>query len=319
MMVLAYIRGSATIRLAALLLLLLPGTACSASDNNTKNIGGSSEKLLSTDVTNIGFVKNPPKRLTDKFPMCDAFLKVDWIDKKKKIGYSYYEAIRKTKDGKFKDKKMMSALVDLDVPRIDYDVYQYKKQGRLEEVFEAVRRGKVSVGIPMMINYKGETTKLYPGKAVNYDAIHPLLSDHQQMVCAVYPDEQHAWVIEMKSIVHAYSSDQIEELSEKTKESGRVIPPGVAKDFFVIDVNFDGKDDYIFDNSYFLMYSWGNKLYQVQYSFDALGFINLTFPPNERQCRISRAGAISIITDGQSYSLNQQCEITEMTSYLLKE
>jgi hypothetical protein len=42
-------------------------------------------------ITNVGFMENPPKELKEKFPMCDAFLKVEWIDKEKKVGYSEYE------------------------------------------------------------------------------------------------------------------------------------------------------------------------------------------------------------------------------------
>jgi hypothetical protein len=34
-------------------------------------------------ITNIGFMESPPKELKEKFPMCDAFLKVEWIDKEK--------------------------------------------------------------------------------------------------------------------------------------------------------------------------------------------------------------------------------------------
>jgi hypothetical protein len=42
-------------------------------------------------ISNMGFESNPSPRLKAKFPMCDAFLKVTWIDKKKNIGYSHYE------------------------------------------------------------------------------------------------------------------------------------------------------------------------------------------------------------------------------------
>ena len=66
------------------------------------------EKIINKErdnpvAENIGFMKKPAKELTEKFPMCDAFLKVEWIDKEKKIGYSRYDLY---KDGK-KDGQMV--------------------------------------------------------------------------------------------------------------------------------------------------------------------------------------------------------------------
>ena len=92
-----------------------------------------------SDLNNIGFMKNPPKALTEKFPMCDAFLNVKWIAPEKNIGYTHFEAIIKNKYGRFKGRKSVWALVDLDSQTIDYDVYQYNRKGRLQEIFNAVR------------------------------------------------------------------------------------------------------------------------------------------------------------------------------------
>jgi hypothetical protein len=107
---------------------------------------------------NIGFMKKPPKELTEKFPMCDAFLNVEWINKEKNIGYSNYEVIIKGK------KRMMWALVTLndDIPTYGWDVYQYKQQGGLKEIFEMIKYGEDKGNIFVMIpTYKGISVKIY--------------------------------------------------------------------------------------------------------------------------------------------------------------
>ncbi len=72
---------------------------------------------------NIGFMKNPPKELTEKFPMCDAFLKVEWIDKKYNTGYCNYEVTIKGQ------KRVVWELITMEGDRkfLGWDVYQYKK------------------------------------------------------------------------------------------------------------------------------------------------------------------------------------------------
>jgi hypothetical protein len=262
-------------------------------------------------VSNIGFMENPSQVLKEKFPMCDVFLKVDWIDKKKKIGYSNYEAIIKTPDGKFKDKKMMWALVDLDVPRFDYDVYQYMKQDRLEDVFDMVRKGRVRVEIPMMIDYMGETIALYGGGAVNGDAIHPLLSDHLQTVCIAYPDEQRAWIVEGKNIKQTYSTKQIEDLARKIMEStGKQLSEHLMN-FWIVDVNFDGVDDYFYRGG--LLYSQARNYFWWTKEFKHPNF-KFNVPTSDRACYLKDLGGYSLTTDGKNFYFVNQCNLTELTS-----
>lgn len=269
------------------------------------------------NISNIGFMENPPKELKEKFPMCDAFLKVEWIDKEKKIGYSNYEAIIKTKEGKFKGKKTVWALVDMEVRGIDYDVYQYKKQGRLEEVFDMVRNGKVTIGIPMMINYKGESIALYGGKTVNYDALHPLLSDHYQTVCVAYPDEQRAWIIEGKNVKQIYTKEQIDDLSKKANEAAvRLIPRERIEALWILDINYDGIDDYFHQGG--LLYSHSDHYFWWEKNFKYPNF-KFTVPTSNRACYLKRLGGYSLTTDGKNYYFENQCNLTELTSPSNKE
>jgi hypothetical protein len=96
-------------------------------------------------LKNIGFIDNPSKELKEKYPMCDAFLKVEWIDKEKKIGYSRYDIYR---DGK-KEKQNAFALIHLDDtrPHFDYDlsVSEFEGVGKIstKDVFSIIKKGKV--------------------------------------------------------------------------------------------------------------------------------------------------------------------------------
>lgn len=268
-----------------------------------------------TSVSNIGFMENPPMELKTKFPMCDAFLKVEWIDKKKKIGYSNYEAIMKTKDGQFKDRRKVRALVDLDVFRIDYDVYQYKREGRLEEIFDMIRNGRVQVGIPMMIDYKGEIISLYAGGAVNYDASHPLLSDHRQTICVPYPDGLLAWVVEGKEVRQTYNEKQVDDLAKQIEGvRGNEVPRKRIEALWMLDINFDGKSDFLFEQSFF--YSMPDRIYAMGRVLKHPNF-EFIFPPGNSTCLLKMAISYPLITDGMNYyfkSINNQCNLTELTS-----
>jgi hypothetical protein len=275
-------------------------------------------KTTTPDISNIGFIQNPPTALRERFPMCDAFLNVEWIDKEKAIGYSHYEAIVKNKKNQFKgEKKQVWALVNMKGPHgIDYDVYEYQRSGRLKELFQKVREGEVSVGIPMMIRYKKERINLYGGKTLNYGAIHPLLSDHRQTVCVPYPDEQWVWIIEGKSVGQFYGEAQIAGLSERMDElSGKRVPRSRIEALWLLDVNWDGKSDYLFEGS--LVYSVSNRLYMSSRTYEH-PYFKYTFPPGSGVCRVQGILPYLLTTDGKSY-YRDGCNLTELTAQLGKE
>ncbi len=243
---------------------------------------------------NIGFMKNPPKELTEKFPMCDVFLKVEWIDTEKKIGYSNFEVIIKGK------KKMMWALVILkgDVPSYWWDVYQYKRQGRLKEIFERLKKGK-SVEIHM--------------RALDED---DSLADHRCTVCFPYPDKQRIWIIEGKKIGKAYTENWIDEMY-RTLE---IFVPGLSMRFFrnliAVDLNFDGVDDYF--QAGWVTYSFGDKYFSMKRGENQFerghARFPFSFPPSGRVCTLSDWGRSYLITDGKSFILNNECNLTELTT-----
>lgn len=118
--------------------------------------------IAAQHIDNIGFMKNPPKELREKFPMCDAFLKVKWIDKEKKIGYSRYDFFV---DGKKRGR--ITALVYLGdyMPSLDLDLYNYTKQGTLQKIFSFIKAGKkVGWDYPLRIRLGLRETAFFSAK-----------------------------------------------------------------------------------------------------------------------------------------------------------
>src|ERR1017187_7732057 len=79
-------------------------------------------------ISNIGFMPPPPKELREKFPMCEAFLKVEWIDKEKRVGFSEYELYNQGN----KINRVAHALVylDDDHPILDANLDEFRKNGQ---------------------------------------------------------------------------------------------------------------------------------------------------------------------------------------------
>lgn len=290
--------------LIGLTLLFGGGTAGAASETSPKETG----KATTTPVsTNIGFIKNPPKELKERFPMCDAFLKVDWIDKEKKVGYSNYEAIIKGKK-----KKLWTLLYVGDVgAQHDWDVYQYKQQGRLKEIFEMIKygtdEGNMLVWIP---TYKGKSVAIH---YISFERGRDSLADFRLNVCVPYPDEQKVWIVEGRSVKHTYSEAQRAELLERiSQSSGRSLNKNNFESLWVLDVNFDGQEDFVLDR--LLVATWSNKMYVTNDEYNSVKQeFQVMFPPNGRSCRMDARGSLTLTTDGKHYYINK-CNITELTS-----
>jgi hypothetical protein len=264
---------------------------------------------------NVGFMKNPPKELTEKFPMCDAFLEVEWIDKKYNTGYTNYEVKIKGK------KRTVWELITMEGDRkfLGWDVYQYKKQGGLKEIFEMVKYGEDKGNLLVMIlKYKGKSVEIHLRTSGDDDS----LADHRCTVCVPYPDKQRVWIAEGKSVKENYSAAQQKELSDRIEEAiGKPINLNdpVQKELFesrwILDVNFDGKEDFVFKGSFAV--TWSNKLYLGKSVYKHPEF-ELTFPPNGRTCRV-KSFHYPLTTDGKNYYIANQCNLTELTSQSGKE
>ncbi len=267
------------------------------------------ETITTSALTNIGFMENPPQELRDRFPMCDAFLKVEWIDKEKKIGYSNYEAIIKGK------KKTMWALVTLDdeAPSYGWDVYQYKQKGRLKEVFEMIKYGKDTGNLLTMVpTYKGKSVTIY-----NVLQTGDSLADNRITVCVAYPDNRKVWIAEGKSVAQTYDREQQQNLSNKIKESGQQFSIEWLESLWILDINFDGREDFVLETSFATAWD-DNKFHVAERVFKYPDF-QLIFPPSGRSCLLRTSGTFPLITDGKNYYISNQCNITELSSSSFKK
>jgi len=272
------------------------------------------------NISNVGFMENPPKELKEKFPMCDAFLKVEWIDKEKKIGYSQYDFY---KDGR-KIGGVTSALVHLDeqYPAFDYNLEEFRKSGKLKELFAMIKRGDVERGMgeggseTLMIadeRKDGRFVQEFGGIEADWD-IHGLsLAEHKMNVCIPYPDNQRMFFAENKEVGKIYHESEI---ANKLAELKKWIPDlPFFENYTLIDVNFDGKEDYYAEG---MLYSYGNRYYEMKIQGPGLKggpYTKLIAPTTHKTCEflaLSRFGYY-FTTDGKNILINNQCNLTELT------
>lgn len=142
---------------------------------------GMKSENSASDVSNIGFMKNPPKKLTEKFPMCDAFLKVKWIDKKKRIGYSHFDFYV---HGKKRGQMTALVYVGRPYPRFKLDLYKYQHKGTLQDIFSFINDGEIVDQTFLTIRHKRKKITFFPAK------LDFTLSDWRKNVCIPYPDEE---------------------------------------------------------------------------------------------------------------------------------
>lgn len=198
-------------------------------------------------ISNIGFIKYPPKELTAKFPMCDAFLKVEWINKEEKVGYSEYEFYNQGE----RINRIAHALVYLEDehPEFEVNLEQFRKnlekthkKGNLNAIFEIIRRGEFDrqgQGDGLVFE---ENDFVYELGNFRSDWDMPLLTlvDHKMNVCIPYPDNQRAYFAEQKEV------NDIHEIDRKRAELKNWIPNLSFWDYYIpIDRNSDGKEDYL--------------------------------------------------------------------------
>lgn len=279
------------------------------------------EKIIKKDKgnpvpENIGFMKNPPKELTRKFPMCGAFLKVEWIDKEKKIGYSHYDLYR---DGK-REKEKAFALIHIHdaLPHFDYDlsVSEFEGVGKIgtEKVFSIIKKGKVFFNT-YYLSIEYDNAKLLNFRTIgDIRDIHKLtLADHKINVCIPFPDNQRMWIAEGKHISKVYSKEETAKIVAKIKAYVPDIRQSEESD--IVDLNFDGMEDYVSKGK--VVYSFGNNYYDMKalwVHWSDAQRNQWSFPPTQKKCEMKIwVGGLFITTDGESFFLNNQCNLTELT------
>jgi hypothetical protein len=274
-------------------------------------------KGVPSAITNVGFLKDAPETLRKKFSMCDAFLKVEWIDKNKKIGYSRYDFYR---DGK-KYGGMTWAMVHLDEdhPAYDYNLERYrKKKGGLKELFAFIKRGTVAFDRSNVIieNEQDGKTVGEEFTSIKADWNAPLLTlaDARMTVCIPYPDNRRMFIAEMKEVKKIYGETEIKAKVEEIRKSlPNLQYPELFGSYNAIDVNLDGKEDYV--GLPFIVYSHGNQYYgmEVRGPRQDDAYTKVTSPTAKGSCELLVLGDLYLTTDGENFYLNNKCKLTEFT------
>ena len=260
---------------------------------------------------NIGFMKPKPRDLAKKFPMCDAFLKVDWIDKEKNIGYSQYE-VTVNKTGEL---KMMWSLVYIGIYPVMFDVYQYKREGKLKELFNFIRDGNISQDESLTLKIrKGHETKFI----LPYGPYNSTLSENKQTLCIPCPNRELTWVFETKNAKNLTNEEKIELSRRNDAINSELINNVFFQELRVMDINHDGMLDFIgrFGN---ITYSFQGKYYKNNRINMTGEHTTWTFPPFGKKYTIRDKSAYLITTDGKDYYLGNQINISTATIPLKEE
>lgn len=263
---------------------------------------------IKPNITNIGFMKNPPQKLKNKFPMCDAFLKVTWIDKKKKIGYSEYNLYN---HGGSKDKQKFLGLIILDENRPTYyfDIKKWKNKEKLQKLFSLLKQGTIDLPFAeyhlIIETKKSEKIELIPVTSPIGSFAKELLN-----VCIPYPDNQRMWIVEMRDPEKTHTAQELEEITRKIK----IWSPNFssAHQITILDINFDGIDDY---------YSVPTVISNGMQYFETLKPVWIhTYDNNYGQFYMSNTKKICkpnllfqdgyLTTDGKNYFFNNLCNLT---------
>lgn len=273
-----------------------------------------------------GLIHNPPIALKKKFPMCDAYLDVEWIDKKKRIGYTHYVTRMLNDKGELEtEKKSAWALVNLEdsEPSYTLDIYPYKQQRRMGELFDLVRNGKTKKGPwHFAIQYKDKRRPV-----VFFDSLAPVFTNHEKTVCIAYPDGQKAWLIEAPNVKRKYSQAQIDALNKQLNFGEAPNARKALEHLWVLDLNSDGLDDYISDRSFgtrgLTAFSSPEGLQRPVRTEIDFGYA-LTSPVNGRVCKVPVGGDMQsgdsrpLTTDGNTYFF-PRCNLTQFTTAAPKE
>lgn len=274
----------------------------------------SAEPNAVEEIQNIGFMKNPPQELKAKFPMCDEFLDVQWLDKKYMVGYATYDAFVRKRKSDTPARKRVHAIVAIPfgVPRrYDYDAYQFVREGKLKDLFALIRSGQtMSAGFAFSIGEGDNRIDLHPGGALSYGESHPLLSDHRKTVCVIYPAGDRAWIIEGKTVERAYLDDEVQKVLGELRKEGIKTSLEFLQQMWVLDVNGDGVADFF--KPRILIYSIGGRMLKTLERFESSNFF-YTFSGVDKVCKVdANKMNFDLTTDGKSYFV-AGCNWTELS------
>jgi len=221
------------------------------------------------DTPSSGF-RGDVSSLKERFSMCDEFLDVKWVDRPRRTGILKVEGYR---NGKPESRYL---IVRLETPgskafrmRGSGIFYEISEQEYNSPVFAKFLKGASHSfrhhNVFMYVS-KGKKWERYPQEPLPFEAFdkhrnefpNRSFTGFSRSVCVAYPDEKQVFVIEAKKPFAAGSHDRgtkqsFEKVMDYARERCSAITKGgldcnylFVKDSYALDVNRDGKDDYIF-------------------------------------------------------------------------
>lgn len=287
---------------------------------------GAGEKIngdANAQYGSAGFINNPSKQLKEQFPVCDEFLKVDWINVSKKAGLAtvnYYSA------GKLYQKERLTLVFLGDSGPLLADVEEFHQKWKIgqltslinrgEFAWENLRGGEYQLQIQAVgKNGKAEILGLHDISDKEEAPLNTIsLAEWSKTVCITYPDGGRAFIQEGRRVDKVYPRKMI----ERKQEILRSWIPGLffSEYSILVDINMDGKEDFFQFGD--VIYSSGAAYYLMKVDSTAEnGFDTVvTSPTNTISCHLP-PNAIPIrhylTTDGKSFYLDNLCNLTELT------
>lgn len=279
-----------------------------------EEVVGSAEAIKS--FQNQGFVKGAEKEiLKNKFPACDDFLNIEWINSSQGVGYVKHDLY---KDGKLKGEMESLVFMRSNEEKIyrPYDrleLYTYRQKGEIDELFDAIKNGKVTNRVDVV--YKDYVAPLRQNNI--YDMTY---ADNTETVCIPYENLKRAWILESKSARHALTENEVTNLHESIIINGIKQPIQNLYTHNVLDINGDGKKDLYLSIPQYFFISLGNKyeyIRRLDTRFDKIGkYLEVGLDDKKPLCEIFWQGMFFITTDGSAFYINNQCNINEITDKL---
>ncbi len=238
---------------------------------------------------NVGFRKNVPPELRQKFPVCDEFLDVKWVDPERYIGLARVDYYLDDKHGGTREVIVLSKrwLSEGTIMSSPFGAFDIDNWGHNKDFEPFLRSAHFSAGGPgefSLIIRKGRRSMEFLPVLIStahrnyHDPTFPFetLSSHTKNVCLILPKEDAAIIVEDKEpffhgmpdesskeryrAILDIAREQCQELLGKN--TGHACHMKLVEFGTSIDVDGDGKEDYVSKFNLPVVYDDGDIEYE---------------------------------------------------------
>jgi hypothetical protein len=189
----------------------------------------------------------------------------------------------------------------------------FDKKKEIDHLFDAIRKGSVS-------SFKETSTP-----NVKYGSYHAVLqknnaeydysySDYRETVCVPFPNNDRMWLAEIKRLGKSSDKDRIFEAYRVVSKSIPWVTTSSLKGSGVLDINFDGINDYL--SNELIIFSRSDSFQSIEKLGNGIEhgeFFIFGVKSSGKICHINDYKSFFVTTDGDSYFLNNQCDLTKLS------